>query len=825
MKALRLRISICSSLVAGIILASGCSWFGATRESDARRAEPQQEVTAVVTPSIRTVPTPAKMLALDFGKGGIWPGFSAAPGAPNVRVTGASFGRDDRGDFPDPLIGDYAHAARVRVTLTGLSRGSFRAAVVAQNVIRGMVSGRDFQIRANGIVVVDERISAEKFFSRNGFFFGEQFDDLPGTDWWDRYVEPVTPWRRFEFESNGRLTLELDNSRLYALILAPKAAVSEEEFEEFITSTQAARKGYFLFHEFELAVERPSPRFRPLKEQTENGYVMFSRGWERDVSYHTVPVLNEIVTSLEASGTPGERVPVTFSIRTLRRLAGLKVSVSDLAAKSGAGIAAEAVTVAAVRYKLKREEDCYRIVPELLAAPNNGELPGDVTKRWWLTVSIPEDAPAGLYRGTVTLAVENAPDAQIDLVFRVYPFRLSPPQASIGVWYDDPRVQGYCTGLLGGVTGTGASNVEHEVPRRPGKIDKAAETYRVSMLAADIASLAEHGFNALTVPVPRVVSVSGKGEVKLDFSSLEPYARLLNEHSMNTEFAGQTYLLTVSRQIMNAGAGGKTIEEYSELHQKAYVDAVRRIANWWNERDVKLLAHAVDEPRERGLNPLNRSLAGTIYYVSLLKTAGAMPTTVTTMRDVQDGVPYRPIVEAVDVVQPHPSPHNADTVKYARGSGKPLRYFSSGGFRRYDFGFYIWSQKPEGYWQWHFDLRGFSFNPFWERDVGYVVCPSSRGPVPTLRYERAAQGIYDYRYALTLEQYILRAEKVPGEEAEETVKKARRVLSDIKRRCPRWTLDKKWRPVRIDNVKLSQWRKSIAESIIACKSVTGGEKE
>ncbi len=688
-----------------------------------------------------------------------------------------------------------------------------------------MVPGRDFQIRANGIVVVDERISAEKFFSRDGFFFGEQFDDLPGTDWWDRYVKPVTPWRRFQFESGGRLTLELDSSRLYALILAPKAAVNEEEFEDFITSTQAARKGYFLFHEFELAVERPSPRFRPSKEQTENGYVVFSRGWERDVSYHTVPMLNEIVTSLEAAGTPGERVPVAFSIRTLRRLAGLKVSVSDLAGKSGAQIPASAVKVAAVRYKLKRDADFYRITPELLTAFDDGPLPGGVTKRSWLTIEIPEDAPAGLYRGTVTLAVENAPDTQIDLALRVYPFRLAVPRASIGVWYDDPRVQGYCTGLLGGVTGTGASNVEHEVPRRPGKIDKAAEAYRVSMLAADIASLAEHGFNALTVPVPRVVSVTPGGEVTLDFAALEPYARLLKEHSMNTDFAGQTYLLTVSRQIVSAGAGGGAVEEYSELHQKAYVNAVRQIAKWWNGRGVKLLAYAVDEPRERDVNPWNRNLAGTIYYVSLLNTAAVMPSTVTTMRDVQDGVPYRPIIEAVDVVQPHPSPHNADTVEYARGAGKPLRYFNGGGFRRYDFGFYIWSQKPEGYWQWHFDFRGLSFNPFWEEDVGYVVYPSSKGPIPTLRYERTAQGIYDYRYALTLEEYISRAAKVPGEEAEQTVRKARRVLSDIKRHCPRWTLDKKWRPVRIDDVKLSQWRTSIAESIIACMQVAGGEKE
>ena len=191
------------------------------------------------------------------------------------------------------------------------------------------------------------------------------------------------------------------------------------------------------------------------------------------------------------------------------------------------------------------------------------------------------------------------------------------------------------------------------------------------------------------------------------------------------------------------------------------------------------------------------------------------------MRDVQDGVPYRPIIEAADVVQPLPRPHNAGTVKYAREAGKPLWFFSDGEFRRYDFGFFIWSQRPQGYWQRHFDSRGFSFNPFWEETDGYVVYPSSKGPLPTLCYERSSQGIYDYRYALTLEDYKSRAENVGTTQAAQAVKKAKHLLSDIRRRCPRWPVDKKGRPARVDDVKLSQWRREIAEQIIACQKAVG----
>jgi hypothetical protein len=338
------------------------------------------------------------------------------------------------------------------------------------------------------------------------------------------------------------------------------------------------------------------------------------------------------------------------------------------------------------------------------------------------------------------------------------------------------------------------------------------------MLDADLASLSEHGFNGVTLPAPKVESVLPDGEVRLDFSALEPYPALLRKYSINTDFPGQTNLLTVARRIASLHASGKQIEEYSELHTRAYKSAVAQIRDWWRERGVSVLAYVVDEPREKDLNPWNRNLEGTLHYLRLVSEVGGIKSTVTTMRDVENGVDYRPILEAEDVVQPHPSPHNEESIRYARKTGKPLRYFNGGGFRRYDFGFHIWSERPEGHWQWHFDFRQMSFNPFWESDVGYVVYPSPDGPLPTLRYERASQGIYDCRYALTLEDYILRAEADGSQRALAAARTARRTLADIKKRCRKWMLDKDWNATALPDDRLAQWRRKIADEILAVQA-------
>lgn len=830
-----------SGTVAAILCAAGCTLSTTTNETS--RREPPV-VARAATPidvdrRVTTPPVPEGISQWDFGKAGRWGDFAAFPGSSDVTISRrAHFGHEREGNFPDALTGDFLEGAKYDVTVTGLKKGSYRGALIAANVVRGMVPGRDFSVRANGITVVDVEVTPQWFFSKEGFFYGVGFDDLPGTDWWERYIRPYTRWRHFEFESNGRLELGLEHCRLYALVVAPKPAVDQETFNTYIRATQAARKAHFLFNRLILIDQGRRRRSRPTQAERERAYVIFSRPWWRDVTFHSVPSPNEKTDVLKVSGAPGERVPVTFSVRALRRLVSVEVAAGELISSDGGRIPSEALDVRAVRYKLSEYEDGFRIVPKLLQKQPGLSLPARLTKRWWLTLNVPEGTRAGIYKGKITFKPSNAAHSTIDLHLRVYPFELAKPECSIGVWYDDPRLSGYSTGLVGGVSARGTSEVAYKWPDRPSKADRQAEDFRLRMLEADMASLAEHGFNGMTVPVPRVLGFDIDSNAQVDFRALEAYPRLLKKYNINTAHPGQTDVSGLALQLAPGKdpAGNATIVnedgnstvnfhfnisepfETSAMFSYSYLDALDQMRRWWNGKGISLFALAIDQPTEVIRTSHNRNLKTTLLFLDIIRKVGGIKSTVTTQRDVIKEVDYMPVLEAEDLVQARPWSHNKRSVEYAQEAGKPLRFFNGAGFRRYDFGFYLWSRRVEGYWQQHFVFRGRSFNPFWGRDSGHAVYASPEGPLPTIRYERAAQGILDYRYALTLEHHITRARASNDRRKLEAADRAARLLGQIRRGCTRWALGKNGKPVKMDPAKLQRWRTKVAQAIIAIQT-------
>ena len=83
-----------------------------------------------------------------------------------------------------------------------------------------------------------------------------------------------------------------------------------------------------------------------------------------------------------------------------------------------------------------------------------------------------------------------------------------------------------------------------------------------------------------------------------------------------------------------------------------------------------MLSYVVDEPREQEINEWNRNMAGTLFYLKLANELGGWPSTVTTMADSENGIDYLPILEAEDVVQPHPGERDAKSVAYAKKGRK-----------------------------------------------------------------------------------------------------------------------------------------------------------
>ncbi len=809
---------IMAGMFLAVALTSGC-------RGPSRPLTPLEKAREEVAQSaIKTIPRPHGLLSYDFGTATPWPGFQNVPGAENVHLSAnAVFGAYGRGDFPDALAGDWvqasqeSQASRLSVTLSGLRRGSYRGAIMARNVTRDMVAGRRYQVRANGIVVVNRAVTPQSFFSSDGFFYGVQFDDVPGVDWWERYVKLVTEWHFFEFESTGRLTLDLDNCRLYALVVAPKTDLDEQEFKAFTAGTDASRKAWFLFDKFQFAPQRPRGTFRPSQEARERGYVTFSRPPGSEVTYNTLPSSRETAASPAAAGAPGQSVPVTFSVRTLRPVKDIRVTVGPLT-RQGAqddsgtegedGIFSDNISVEAVRYKLSRTSDAWEIFPEIIQKQQNIDLPADVTKRWWLTVSVPPDALPGKYTGTIFLESLNAPPAEIDLTVTVYPFKLAPADVSFGVWYNDPWISSYCTGLMGGVAARGESIEQLNAPLYPSVTDRAAEAYRLRMLDADLTFLSTRGFNSISTPAPNVTSIGRDGRVMLDFSVVEAYPELLEKYGMNTRHPGIVDLALLSQRTL--GAAGSAAE-FAPPHRQAYRSALLSLERWWGRRSADVLGLAADRPTMRE-GPATRSVEWVLNHLETIRETSGIKPTVTLCYDVYDKVSWRPILDLKSTVYIRPWPHAAPLIRHARDGEKQLRFFD-GGWSRYSFGFFTWAAEAQGNWQRDFNTRQSAFNPIWESPSRPAVYPSPDGPLSTLRLESAARGITDLRYMTTLDQYIEQAIASEKPRALEAARAANRTIRDIRRRASEWPVDRRGNPAGPGEDQLDRWRRTVAEHI------------
>ncbi|MDP7238678.1 MAG: DUF6067 family protein, partial [Candidatus Latescibacteria bacterium] len=169
--------------------------------------------------------------------------------------------------------------------------------------------------------------------------------------------------------------------------------------------------------------EPPSPN----DEQKKDGYLLFARPYTESVLYRAVPRSDEIVSSLSISACRGEFEPITFSMYPLTDIESLKVTVSDLKGPDGSSIPASAIDIRKVTpQSVWKNIRAFTAVEHLLRKFDTLNLTKGRTQRLWLTAKIPDDAPAGRYCGTVSLATGES-QRRLPLNVRVLSFELSEP--------------------------------------------------------------------------------------------------------------------------------------------------------------------------------------------------------------------------------------------------------------------------------------------------------------------------------------------------------------------------------------------------------------
>lgn len=175
----------------------------------------------------------------------------------------------------------------------------------------------------------------------------------------------------------------------------------------------------------------------------QRGYIIHHRHWGEVVYPNTVPIAQEINPELRAFASLGEHEPLNFIVYPLRPFPSAKVTVSDLRSDKGV-IPASAIEVRRVRYMKARPNytvlNAYRIVPDPVMPYDADEpLVEKENAQFWLTVSVPENAKPGVYRGAIAFSPQGSPSAQIPITFRVLPIVLQEdPDKIYGIYYYDP---------------------------------------------------------------------------------------------------------------------------------------------------------------------------------------------------------------------------------------------------------------------------------------------------------------------------------------------------------------------------------------------------
>jgi hypothetical protein len=144
-------------------------------------------------------------------------------------------------------------------------------------------------------------------------------------------------------------------------------------------------------------------------------------------TYTTLPVDRDSTDTIEMFASRGEYEPATFSIRaTGKELQAVKVTVGgDLTSDSGDVIPAKNVEIRVVelwRRQISTRQHMY--MERFLERHTTQDVPRHTTRRFWLTVHVPEKAQGGSYRSRILIAAGGEMLKSLNLRVEVLPFRL-----------------------------------------------------------------------------------------------------------------------------------------------------------------------------------------------------------------------------------------------------------------------------------------------------------------------------------------------------------------------------------------------------------------
>ncbi|MCR4572207.1 MAG: DUF6067 family protein, partial [Lentisphaeria bacterium] len=146
---------------------------------------------------------------------------------------------------------------------------------------------------------------------------------------------------------------------------------------------------------------------------------------------------------LDAAACPGESEPMTLSIHALKDLKRVAISFpEDLKSADGGMITSKAFSIRTIRCLNKRPtyqmKSYYADIPMILDGAQTLEIKSGTTRSFWLDITVPADAKAGIYKGMAELDLDGVKKS-IPVEIRVRGFALPDEKTQFfGEYYTHP---------------------------------------------------------------------------------------------------------------------------------------------------------------------------------------------------------------------------------------------------------------------------------------------------------------------------------------------------------------------------------------------------
>jgi hypothetical protein len=610
-----------------------------------------------------------------------------------------------------------------------------------------------YEIEVEGVAVEIAGLNAPEFY-RHFERFGE--DDTIGDDEvYARYVAPRFRWKKVTVPvSDGQLSVRVIGPQRDPSVLSKTGYYAHSDakfgpkprFAGALNALLVTRADGSSNHRIErvdrrrrtvFQAERPRahrsvPTAEPGAAELQRGYDVFRIRTVDEVDPATARPHDVGEISLRA--TAGEYVPITFAVRAHRGLGATRVTVADLPYPVDVGVVRYALRMAPrsppspslssrVRRKLFGPQPRrWQVRSGPILPVESWKIPAGITKQFWLTLQVPEEAQPGIHAGTIEVAPATGESTRIPVKLEVLPFALRrPTHLAVGATYFVPVAYSYF-----------------------------GEERFWDRVSTEFEDMRRHNLTT--------VQLTGMG-----LENFDGLDRLFSAYRA-AGFEHPIYLL----------------ESYSALEWVEDRYGFPRESDAFYARYVELFRKLMDEAQRRSWPPLIFNFgdeftnsASEEFGAELARRLGEIPGIVTAAdangyKEVMLMAPHASIVafnkgwDGPNGVNQGRTLLNAETVAEVRTAGA-TPWLVNVGKDRLSNGFYLWKMSRlgvRGKIEWIYrSYRSDPSNPFdgFGRDGSEMVYPGTSTVHPAIRYELMRQGLDDLAYLHTLELLAAKA--------------------------------------------------------------------